>query len=154
MGDVIALRVDGDMVRINAQVLFHFCADIGLVVVVFGEDEVVADAIATAVFHHVASGMGQVHAIYGQALLLSHVDGYHVVVLTGTVVHIVDNGRFQVVENVPGCIVADPIRVCCHVLIADVVHVASGLLEGVSGTVFLTRGYDHIYLRAFRKLFD
>ena len=64
MGDVVTLWVDGDVIRIDAEVVTHFVADVCLVVAVFLQHEIVADAVAAAVFHHVAAGVFKVHAVH------------------------------------------------------------------------------------------
>ena len=98
--------------------------------------------------------MGQVHAVDRESQLLSHINWNHVVVLARTVIYIVDDGRLQVVEDVPWTIIAHPIRIGRHIIISDVAHVTASILKSVSSTVLLALTHDNIHLSAFRQLLD
>ena len=151
MGNVIALWVNGDVVGVDAEITAHLVADIVLVVAVFIQNKIIGDAVAATVFHHVASRMGQVHTIDGKPQLFSHANRNQVVVITRAVIDVVNDGRFQIVEDVPRCIVADPVGVGGHVVEGDVAHVATGVLKGVSSAALRTLGHQDIHLGTLRK---
>ena len=137
VGDVVALWVDGDVIRIDAQVVAHFLTDIFFVIAVFLEHQLVAHTVTTAVFHHVAARMFKVHAVHGDVPEVGKYLRHVVIVGTGTIVAVIYNGGGTVFENVPRAIVANPIRIGGGVDKGDVVHVDTCVLEAALCTALL-----------------
>ena len=111
MSDVVVLRVDGDVIVVDAEVGKHLRAHVLLVIVVLCNDQVVADGVSASVLHHVASSVYQVHAIEGYTHEGRKSRGYRVVVLSRTVIHVVHNSGLLAGKDIPGAVVAHPVGI-------------------------------------------
>ena len=129
MGNVLALGVDGDVVVIDAEVVEHLLAHVGLVIVVLFKDQFVANAVSASVLHHVASSVCQVHAIEGDIPERGKSLGYRIVFRSRAIIHVVYDSRSLAGKDIPGTEIAHPVGICCSVHKGDTIHVHSRVDE-------------------------
>ena len=146
VSNIVALRVDGDMIGIDAKILAHLLTHIGLVVAIFIQDKLIAHTVTAAVFHHVAAGMFQIHAVQWDVPKVGEHLRHVVVVGTGTVVAIIDNGGITVFKDIPRTVVAHPVRIVRGIHKGDIAHIDTGILETVLCTALIGRTDDTIHM--------
>ena len=156
VGDVFTLRVDGDMIGIDAQIVVHLLANRGfidtIIFHVFQKNKIIAHAVATTVFHHVATRVFKSHSIHRNLPEIGEHTRDVVVVGTRTVVDIVDDGGVAVLKDVPRTIIAHPVGVGLRIDEGHIAHVDARTLETVLGLVLLIVAHNAIHHAIIRKL--
>ena len=114
MSYILSLRVDGDMIRVDAEIIFHPLINLffrNALRHTFFDDDVVGDAGTETVLHHIASGVNHLHAVDRDVPIFCKMTRKHVVVRSWTVVDVIDDGSFLALKDIPRPKVANPIRV-------------------------------------------
>ena len=116
-----------------------------IVLLVFLKHKVIAHAVAATIFHHVATRVFQSHSVHRNLPKIGEHLRHIVVVGTGTVIDVVDDGGVAVFKDVPRTIVTDPIRVRLGVHEGDIAHVDACILESALGLALLRTAHDAIH---------